>query len=121
MAASTRNLTCIRCPRGCALTVALEGNEVLSVEGNACRRGDIYARAEVTNPVRTVTSVVPVTGSETAHMVSVKTAGEVPKDKVLDVVGSLADIVVEAPVAIGDVILANVCDTGVDVVATRRA
>lgn len=121
MAASTQNLTCIRCPRGCALTVTIEDGTVTSVEGNACRRGDIYARAEVTNPVRTVTSVVPVEGSDTAHMVSVKTAGEVPKSKVLDVVCALSDIVVEAPIGIGDVILADVCGTGIDVVATRRA
>ena len=121
MAASTQNLTCIRCPRGCSLTVTLDENQVVSVEGNACRRGDIYARAEVTNPVRTVTSIVPVEGSGIAHMVSVKTAGEVPKSKVLDVIGELADITVEAPVAIGDVILADVCGTGIDVVATRKA
>lgn len=121
MAASKQNLTCIRCPRGCALTVTLEDGQVISVEGNACRRGDIYARAEVTNPVRTVTSVVPVTGSDTAHMVSVKTRGEVPKNKVLDVVDALADVVVSAPVAIGDVIVPDVCGTGIDVVATRKA
>ena len=121
MAASTQNLTCIRCPRGCALTVTLDDGQVVSVEGNACRRGDIYARAEVTNPTRTVTSIVPVTGSDIAHMVSVKTAGEVPKAKVLDVVGALADVAVEAPVEIGDVILGDVCGTGIDVVATRKA
>ena len=121
MAASTQNLTCIRCPRGCALTVTLEDGQVTAVEGNACRRGDIYARAEVTNPVRTVTSVVPVDGSDMAHMVSVKTAGEVPKAKVLDVIGALADVSVSAPVEIGDVIVADVCGTGIDVVATRRA
>ena len=121
MAASTQNLTCIRCPRGCALTVELEDGQVTSVAGNACKRGEIYARAEVTNPVRTVTSVVPVEDSETAHMVSVKTAGEVPKAKVLDVVAALSDVSVQAPVEIGDVIYENVCGTGIDIVATRRA
>ena len=121
MAASTQNLTCIRCPRGCSLTVMPEDGQVISVTGNACKRGEVYARAEVTNPVRTVTSVVPVTDSATAHMVSVKTAGEVPKAKVLDVARALADVSVKSPVAIGDVVLTNVCDTGIDVVATRRA
>ena len=121
MASSTQNLTCIRCPRGCALTVELEDGEVKAVTGNACKRGEIYARAEVTNPVRTVTSVVPVEGSAIAHMVSVKTAGEVPKAKVLDVVGALAGITLAAPVEIGDVVVPDVCGTGIDVVATRRA
>ena len=45
-----RNLTCISCPMGCALTATLEGGEVISVTGNTCKRGDIYARKEVTNP-----------------------------------------------------------------------
>lgn len=121
MTVTTQNLTCIRCPRGCGLTVELDGGEVLSVTGNACKRGEIYAKAEVTNPVRTVTSVVPVQGSDIAHMVSVKTKGEVPKAKVMQVVEALEGVSLTAPVEIGDVILANVCDTGIDVVATRRA
>ena len=50
-----RMLTCIGCPMGCQLTVTMEGNEILSVEGNTCPRGDIYARKEVTNPTRIVT------------------------------------------------------------------
>lgn len=118
----TIQLTCIRCPRGCSITVECDDEgAVVSVAGNQCRRGDTYARAEVTNPVRTVTTTVPVRGSSTAHVVSVKTAHEVPKDKVFDVVTALADVEVEAPVEIGDVVLANAADTGVDVVATRRA
>ena len=114
-----RGLTCIRCPRGCRLTVTLEGEEVLSVEGNACPRGDGYAGKEVSNPTRTVTTTVPVRGCAPRRMVSVKTAGDVPKSLVLDVVRELADVSVDAPVGIGDVILADVCGTGVDVVATR--
>ena len=54
----TRNLTCIGCPLGCALTVEMENNEVVSVTGNTCKRGDVYARKEVTHPTRIVTSTV---------------------------------------------------------------
>lgn len=118
----TRTLTCIRCPRGCAVTVTLDdAGAVTSVTGNSCRRGDQYARAEVTHPVRSVTTTVPVRGSATARVVSVKTASEVPKGKVADVMAALAHVEAEAPVAIGDVVLADVAGTGVDVVATRRA
>ncbi len=112
-------LTCIRCPKGCQVTVTLAGGEVTAVTGNGCPRGDAYARKEVTDPTRVVTTVVPVSGSSVARMVSVKTASDVPKAKVLDVVRALSGVSMAAPVHIGDVVLANVCGTGVDVVATK--
>ena len=70
-----RELICIGCPLGCALTVSMEGAEVVSVTGNTCKRGDVYARKEVTNPTRIVTSTVKVSNG-TADMVSVKTKEE---------------------------------------------
>ena len=57
-----RNLTCISCPMGCQITVEMDGKEVMSVTGNTCKRGDVYARKEVTNPTRIVTSTVKVIG-----------------------------------------------------------
>lgn len=116
-----RVLTCIRCPRGCRVSVILgEGDGVESVSGNACPRGDSYARAEVTSPVRSVTTTVPVLGADDGARVAVKTAREVPKSSVLDVVRALADVTARAPVEIGDVIARDVAGTGVDVVATGR-
>lgn len=117
----TRELTCIRCPLGCQVTVRLSGGEVVSVAGNTCPRGDAYARKEVSDPTRTVTTTVPVVGSPTEEMVSVKTARDIPKGMVLACMSALADVSVRAPVEIGDVVLADVCGTGVDVVATKRA
>lgn len=111
-----RELICIGCPMGCPLTVELEGSEVKSVSGHTCKRGDVYARKEVTNPTRIVTSTVKVTGGS-ADMVSVKTREDIPKDKIFACVQALKDVVVEAPVHIGDVILSNVAGTGVDIVA----
>ena len=58
----TKNLTCIGCPMGCSVTVTMENNEVTSVTGNTCKRGDDYARKEVTHPTRIVTSSVRVIG-----------------------------------------------------------
>ena len=118
---SERVLTCIRCPRGCRVRVGLgAGGSVLAVTGNACPRGDSYARAEVSAPVRTVTTTVPVEGGS-QRRVAVKTAREVPRDAVLDVVRALAGARAVAPVEIGDVIARDVAGTGVDVVATGRA
>ena len=80
-----KNLICIGCPMGCPLTVKMEHGEVVSVTGNTCKRGDIYARKEVTNPTRIVTSTVRVTGGSEA-MVSVKTKEDIPKGKIFDCV-----------------------------------
>ncbi len=99
---TTRELTCIGCPMGCPLTVTMEAGEVISVTGNTCKRGDIYARKEVTNPTRIVTSTVRVTGGD-ADMVSVKTKEDIPKGKIFECVKALKTVEVPAPVHIGDV------------------
>ena len=113
-----KNLTCIGCPLGCQITVELENGEVISVTGNTCKRGDDYARKEVTSPTRIVTSTVKVSGGN-APMVSVKTKSDIPKDKIFDCAKALKEVMVQAPIAIGDVVLENVAGTGVDIVATK--
>ena len=113
------NLICIGCPLGCPLEVEMEGNEVLSVSGNTCKNGEKYAQKELTNPTRIVTSTVRVTGG-TLGMVSVKTSADIPKGKIFDCVKELQAIDVPAPVAIGDVIIPDVCGTGVSIVATKN-
>lgn len=113
-----RNLTCINCPMGCALTVELDGDEVISVSGNTCPRGEAYGRKEVTNPTRIVTSTVRVTGGA-ADMVSVKTKQDIPKGKIFECVKALKDVEVQAPIHIGDVIVADVADTRAAIVATK--
>lgn len=115
----TRELICIGCPMGCPLTVQMENGEVVSVTGNTCKRGDDYARKEVTNPTRIVTSSVKIEGG-TLAAVSVKTKQDIPKGKIFDCVTALKDVTVKAPVHIGDVIVSNVADTGVDIIATKN-
>ncbi|MCI8577680.1 MAG: DUF1667 domain-containing protein [Lachnospiraceae bacterium] len=114
-----RELICIGCPMGCPLTVELEGGEVISVTGHTCKRGDVYARKEVTNPTRIVTSTVKVLEGK-ADMVSVKTREDIPKGKIFDCVRALKDVTVKAPVHIGDVIVPDIAGTGVDMVATKQ-
>ena len=75
---STRELTCIGCPLGCTITVTMDGSTVTAVTGNTCPRGDAYARKEVTNPTRIVTSTVRVNGG-IYPMANVKTASDIPK------------------------------------------
>lgn len=115
----TVHLTCIGCPLGCALTVQTEGGEVKSVEGYTCNNGKKYAYKEMTNPTRIVTTTVRVRGGQLAA-VSVRTASDVPKARMLDCVRALKDLEVEAPIAMGQVLLRDVAGTGVDVIATRN-
>ena len=114
-----KNLTCIGCPLGCSLTVTMEDHSVVSVTGNTCPRGDAYARKEVTNPTRIVTSTVHVSDG-TSPMVNVKTASDIPKDRIFDCVAALRGISVTAPVAIGDIIVSDVAGTGIDVIAAKN-
>ena len=111
-----KELTCINCPLGCSLTVTLENGEVTEVKGNTCPRGEAYARKEVTNPTRIVTSTVVVKGGN-KDMVNVKTETDIPKGKIFDCVNALRGLSVNAPVKIGDVIVSDVCGTGVNIVA----
>ena len=113
-----RELTCIGCPMGCPLTVEMQDGQVVSVTGNTCKRGDVYARKEVTDPTRIVTSSVPVSGGR-FRMVPVKTASDVPKGRIFDCVASLKGLEVQAPIRIGDVICPDAGGTGVAFIACR--
>ena len=110
-------VTCTCCPAGCLITVTLDGKEVINVEGNTCPRGKKYASNEVIRPVRSVTATV--LSSLNLEPVSVKTADAVPKDKIHEIVEAIQSTKLTKPVSIGDVIISNVCDTGVDVIATK--
>ncbi len=114
-----RELICIGCPMGCQMTVELDGGEVVSVSGYTCPRGKIYAEKEVTNPTRIVTSTVKVTGG-VKERVSCKTASDIPKNKIADVMADINAACVTAPVGIGDVLVRNAAGTGVDVIATAN-
>ena len=110
-----KNLTCIICPRGCALTADINGDQV-SVTGHTCPKGEEYAVNECLSPVRTVTATVRIS-NRCDTMVSVKTAVPVAKGDMLKVMETLRKTSVAAPVKIGEVILKNVC--GADIVITK--
>ena len=110
-------MICINCPRGCEMDVTVDGANV-SVTGNSCPKGEEYAKAEVTNPTRMVTGLVKVAG--TRRPLPVKTRRAIPKGKITEVTNLLANTTVLPPKRIGDVILEDVCGTGVDVVATAN-
>jgi CxxC motif-containing protein len=111
-----KELTCIVCPRGCRLSV---NEENFSISGNACPRGAEYGRAETQNPVRTLTTTVPVEGG-VLHRCPVKTAAPIPKKFLFDAMAALADIKLRAPVALGQTVLPGVFGTDVPVVSSRE-
>ncbi len=112
------SLICIGCPLGCPLEAEMDKGQVLTVSGHTCKNGEKYARKELTAPTRIVTTTVKVLGG-TLPAVSVKTATDIPKAKLFDCVKALKDLVLQAPVEIGAVVLADVAGTGVDIVATK--
>lgn len=110
-----RELVCIICPRGCRMTAEATDSGV-TVSGNACKRGEEYATAEMTAPRRTVTSMVRVSNREDT-MVSVKTKEPIPKEHIFDAMEKIRTVSVDAPVAIGDVIIDDIF--GTCIIATK--
>ena len=113
------DMICIRCPMGCALHVEMKNGAVVSVTGNTCPRGEEYARAEATAPVRTVTSTVRALHG-VRPVVAVKTVPDVPKKEIFAVMEAVRALTVEAPVHIGDVLAPHIAGTGSDLVATAE-
>lgn len=112
-----RELICINCPLGCNLEVFINGDNI-RVTGNSCKRGETYGIKECTNPTRIVTTTVFVKNG-TEEVLPVKTERDIPKDKIFDCIRALKDVVAEAPVNIGDVIVYDILGTGVNITATK--
>ena len=115
--AAVEIITCINCPMGCRMEVTHEGETVLAVSGNTCKRGEAYARQECVAPERMVTAVAPVAGRDTP--VSLKTRTPIPKRLIDDCMRAVIGAPFQPPIAAGDVLIHDVCGTGVDVIATK--
>ncbi|CCC57744.1 DUF1667 domain-containing protein [Caloramator australicus] len=112
-----KNMTCINCPLGCQLKVEVDGE--IKVSGNKCKRGEEYAKNEITNPLRIITTTVKVEGGD-RPLLSVKTDKEIPKSKIFDIMKEINKVKINAPVEIGDIIIENVLGTGANIVATSK-
>lgn len=116
-----REMVCVSCPMGCAITVELDdNNEVISVTGNTCPRGDKYARQECTHPERMLTSTVKVEGGR-LPAVPVKSASPIPKEMLFDAMKEVNKVTLKAPVTFGDVAVKDILGTGIDIVVTNEA
>ena len=115
----SKEMICINCPMGCRLTVDDSDKNNILVTGNTCPRGKTYAINEITAPKRMVTGSVRVSGG-TIPMVSVKTREAIPKQLICESLEVLKNVVLTAPVHIGDVAVKDVCGCGVDVIVTKN-
>lgn len=107
---------CIVCPIGCHLQVDEQNG--YAVTGHSCPRGEAYGKDEITNPLRMITSTVRVSG--TSHRrCPVKTAQAIPKGLITQAVRLLDQVDLAAPVVTGQIVIKDICGTGIPFVATR--
>ncbi len=113
-------LTCIICPMGCLMEVTIRREEnaihVLDVKDNTCPRGEDYAKKELVNPTRTLTTTIAVIAGE-SFLVPVKSDGEVPKERLMDCMEVIRRKSIKAPVKRGDILIRDILGSGVNVIA----
>ena len=114
-----KKMYCITCPLGCQLTVIGTGFDMI-VEGNKCKKGSDFAKGEMQNPSRTLTTTVR-TKFPGVPVLSVRTAGEIPRDRLMAAMRELSEVVIEEELACGDTVVENVARTGVSVIVTSAA
>lgn len=112
-----QNLTCVECPMGCFIEVEVENGKAVSVVGNGCPRGKMYAENEVVCPKRVLTTTVRMTDGS---MISVKTNAPVKKTEMFETMKKINAMHPTAPVKIGDVLVREIAE-GVDLIATGNS
>ena len=115
----TKILTCIECPKGCALSIDIENCRVVKVSGNECPKGEEYAHQEIENPMRILTSAVLSQGL-TLKMVPVRTDKPIPKSRIMEAMDEIKKIRLKKPVKTGEVILENLLGIGANVISVRK-
>jgi len=114
-----RDLVCIGCPMGCLLCAEIDEHGNVRITENSCKIGEEYGIKECTNPTRILTSTVEVIGRNML-MLPVKTERSVPKNKIQECMIALKEVRVYPPILMGDIILKDVANTGVDFIATKN-
>jgi CxxC motif-containing protein len=113
-----KSILCIVCPNGCRIVVE-EKADGFDVSGNQCKRGIDFAIAEITNPTRTLTSTVR-TSFPGVPVLPVRTAGEIPKGKIRELMNILNTVTVKQPLGIGETVVENILGLGVNIIATSN-
>lgn len=119
MDAEKRHFTCVTCPIGCEIDVELQGSDVVSIKGDKCAKGKEFVLQELAEPMRILTTTIRIKGAKWA-MLPVRTDKPIPKRLLFRVIKELANIELQAPVKISDVIIGDTAGTGSNIVATRN-
>ncbi|MBM7556129.1 DUF1667 domain-containing protein [Halanaerobacter jeridensis] len=115
----TVEITCISCPMGCDVELEVnEDDDIVDIDGNSCQAGIEYVKNEYRNPTRILPTTARVKGG-VLPLVPVKTDEPMPKGLLDEAMEEIAKVELEAPVELGDVVIENILDTGVNIVATR--
>ena len=112
-----KELVCIVCPKGCRLHVDEQNG--FAVTGNSCPRGEEYGRNELKNPTRVLTSTVKISGALHSRC-PVKTDRPNAKGKLFDAMREVAAVRLQAPVAVGEIVVDNIAGTGANLVAAKN-
>ena len=113
-----QEITCIVCPIGCKIMVQSDGPSAKVLTGHRCKEGISYATTEALDPRRMLTSSILVHDGEWP-LVSVKTSNSVPKKDIFNVLKDIQKTSVNAPVKRGDILLSNVANLNIDIIATK--
>ena len=113
-----REMICIACPVGCQLRLTVDGDELKKVENNLCKRGISYATDEFYDPRRILTTTVHVEGGTVGEL-PVRTKDPIKKGLIMKGMRELRDLVVKAPISMGDPVLHDIAGSGVDLIASR--
>lgn len=122
-AIETLQFNCSTCPSECLLTVEVERDAngavaaVRSVAGNSCPRGDKFAHQELTCPMRVLTTTVAVSGGDEA-LLPVRTAEAIPLKLHAQAMDLIRGLVIDAPIQMGDIVLENLLDTNINLIAS---
>jgi CxxC motif-containing protein len=99
------------------MEVLIENDRILDIKGFSCERGAVYAQKECISPTRMLTSTVRVKNGK-QRLVPVKTDKPIPKALLMDCMRVINRIEIIAPVAPGDILLDNILNTGVNIIAS---
>lgn len=115
-----KELVCTVCPNSCNVTVERNGKgEAVKVTGNRCPRGEAFAKQEVTCPMRVITSTVLLRGEDGREaLLPVRSSEAFALSEHARTMELLRHMTVRAPVKMGDIVVRNVLDTGVDIIAS---
>jgi len=99
-------LTCTVCPNGCSLIPVIKEDGSVEIQGALCKRGVAFGTAEVTNPMRSLTSTLRIEGGA-YPLVPVRGLTTIPKAELKGKVKALRSVKLQAPVKSGDKIIAE--------------